>query len=210
MLTPAERNSLLLSLGFLLVGAGIKAWKKWHVEIGPFDPAANSAARCEKARTGMPAPAVPEDGADADSSRAGPASPDSSTTTPPDPLASAADADTLARLAAPTDRKPSRSGKAKVPKAVPACPVDLNAASEDRLANLPGVGPRTAAAIAAYRKAHGPYRNLRELLQVKGIGEKKLARIAPCLILSGAGAEPPREQASVVPERVGAAGAAGP
>lgn len=52
--------------------------------------------------------------------------------------------------------------------------VDLNTASEDELDTLPGVGPATASAIVAHREAHGPFRSVDGLLDVRGIGEAKL------------------------------------
>jgi competence protein ComEA len=55
--------------------------------------------------------------------------------------------------------------------------VDLNTASADELDTLPGVGPATAEAIIAYRTEHGPFRSVDELLEVRGIGDAKLAEL---------------------------------
>ena len=52
--------------------------------------------------------------------------------------------------------------------------VDLNAASEAELEELPGVGPATAAAIVAHREAVGPFTSVEGLLDVRGIGPAKL------------------------------------
>jgi competence protein ComEA len=60
----------------------------------------------------------------------------------------------------------------------------LNQASAAELSVIPGIGPKTALAILEYRKSHGLFLDLKELVHVKGIGEKKLERIAPYLILS--------------------------
>ncbi|HDO34258.1 MAG TPA: competence protein ComEA, partial [Chromatiales bacterium] len=38
------------------------------------------------------------------------------------------------------------------------------------------VGPHLAEAIVQYRKAHGPFASLEQLLQVKGIGPRVLER----------------------------------
>jgi hypothetical protein len=54
-------------------------------------------------------------------------------------------------------------------------PVDLNSASLDELASLPGIGPTIAARIVDAR----PYTSVDELLDVKGIGPKRLAAIRP-------------------------------
>ncbi|HTH04921.1 MAG TPA: helix-hairpin-helix domain-containing protein [Ilumatobacteraceae bacterium] len=59
----------------------------------------------------------------------------------------------------------------------PAGPVDVNRATIDELETLPGVGPATAAAIVAYRDAHGPFASVDALADVSGIGPAKLAAI---------------------------------
>ena len=55
--------------------------------------------------------------------------------------------------------------------------IDLNRADAATLDELPGVGPATAAAIVAHRDEHGPFTSVDELLEVRGIGEAKLAAI---------------------------------
>lgn len=53
--------------------------------------------------------------------------------------------------------------------------VNINKADAAALVeNLKGIGPKKAAAIVAYRKAHGAFGSIDELLKVKGIGEKLL------------------------------------
>ncbi|MBK5223727.1 MAG: ComEA family DNA-binding protein [Acidimicrobiia bacterium] len=56
-------------------------------------------------------------------------------------------------------------------------PVDINTADAARLEDLPGVGPATAAAIVAHREANGPFVVVDDLLDVRGIGEAKLAAL---------------------------------
>lgn len=68
----------------------------------------------------------------------------------------------------------------------PATPrVNVNAATLAQLMYLPGVGAKTAAAITDYRAQHGQFRKVSDLLQVKGIGEKKLAKMAAYVSVSG-------------------------
>lgn len=57
--------------------------------------------------------------------------------------------------------------------------VNLNTADEVQLEALPEVGPVTAASILAWRDSHGGFTSVDELLEVDGIGEATLARIAP-------------------------------
>lgn len=56
-------------------------------------------------------------------------------------------------------------------------PVDLNTADEAALDTLPGIGPATAAAIVDHRERHGPFASVEGLLEVRGIGEAKLAAL---------------------------------
>lgn len=76
------------------------------------------------------------------------------------------------------DKTPKADGGKKAP---PAKPVDLNAANEKNLLTLPGVGPSTVKAILTHRAAHGPFRSVDDLLEVKGIGPKKLDAMRPYL-----------------------------
>lgn len=59
-------------------------------------------------------------------------------------------------------------------------PPDLNTAGIPALMRLPGVGIKTAEAIAAYRTEYGPFHDPKELILVSGIGEKKLSDILAC------------------------------
>ncbi len=57
--------------------------------------------------------------------------------------------------------------------------VNLNSASLEELDSLPGVGPATAQAILDYRRQHGRFRSVDQLLEVRGIGQAKLRQIRP-------------------------------
>jgi competence protein ComEA len=56
-------------------------------------------------------------------------------------------------------------------------PVDLNTADTALLETLPGIGPATAAAIVDHRERHGAFTSVDGLLDVRGIGEAKLAAL---------------------------------
>jgi len=57
--------------------------------------------------------------------------------------------------------------------------VNINTADVDELTKIPGIGPKTAEAIVAYRKDKGQFKKVEDLVEVKGIGEKKLEKIRP-------------------------------
>jgi competence protein ComEA len=56
---------------------------------------------------------------------------------------------------------------------------NLNLANAEALAALPGLGPKTAARLVAYRRAHGPIRTLTELGKIAGISTEGIEKIAP-------------------------------
>jgi competence protein ComEA len=58
-------------------------------------------------------------------------------------------------------------------------PLDLNAATQEGLDALPGVGPVLAGRIVAWRTAHGRFTSVDELGEVPGIGPKALERLRP-------------------------------
>lgn len=62
--------------------------------------------------------------------------------------------------------KPSASGK-----------INVNTASLAQLDTLPQIGPVTAKAIIDYRTAHGPFKSVNQLDNVKGIGPKTIDKI---------------------------------
>ena len=58
--------------------------------------------------------------------------------------------------------------------------IDINSASVEELQSLPKIGPKTAEAIVKYRQKH-PFKSIDELINVKGIGEKKLELLRPLI-----------------------------
>ena len=55
--------------------------------------------------------------------------------------------------------------------------INLNTAELKDLVNLPGIGEKTAQSIIDYRVKHKRFKSIDELLDVKGIGEAKFAKI---------------------------------
>jgi len=53
----------------------------------------------------------------------------------------------------------------------------INQADKEALIKLPGVGPATARRIIAYRRRHGSFSSWKSLKKVKGLGDKKVARL---------------------------------
>ncbi len=55
--------------------------------------------------------------------------------------------------------------------------LNLNAVTSNKLETLPGIGPALAERILAYRKNHGLFRNIEDIMNVSGIGEKRFESI---------------------------------
>jgi len=62
---------------------------------------------------------------------------------------------------------------------------NINTATKDELVALPGIGPAKAQAILDHRKAHGSFKSVEELKDVKGIGAKRFEKLKPELAISG-------------------------
>lgn len=58
-------------------------------------------------------------------------------------------------------------------------PINVNTAPATDLQELPGIGPAMAAKIITYRQENGRFQDADDLRNVKGIGEKKLAKLQP-------------------------------
>ena len=60
---------------------------------------------------------------------------------------------------------------------IPAELININTATVSQLETLPCIGPVIAQRIVDYRNGHGPYPSVSALLNVEGIGEKRLSAI---------------------------------
>ncbi len=102
----------------------------------------------------------------------------------PDPPASATPA--AASPPAPSVAPPPSLPAAAVPargRATPEDPVYLNQATLTDLHRLPGVGPKRAEAILSLRNRLGHFRQIEDLLKVKGIGRSSLKKLRPLVRL---------------------------
>jgi len=61
--------------------------------------------------------------------------------------------------------------------------VNLNTATAEQLETLPGIGPATAKTIIEHRTKIGKFTKIEEIINLKGIGEKKFQKIKDRLVI---------------------------
>lgn len=62
--------------------------------------------------------------------------------------------------------------------------IDINSATAQQLTELNGIGYKKAQAIIKYREQNGSFKNVSELAQVKGIGQKTIEKNRSLIELS--------------------------
>ena len=80
-------------------------------------------------------------------------------------------------IAVERDTTNSRLADSLVAFFKPTFPININTATASELEHLPRIGPKMARRIIEFRNTHGPFRNPKDLLGVKGIGEKTLEQL---------------------------------
>lgn len=61
--------------------------------------------------------------------------------------------------------------------------INLNTATVEQLQTLPGIGPSIAKSIVDHRTKVGKFNRIEEVINVKGVGEKKFQKIKNRLII---------------------------
>ena len=61
--------------------------------------------------------------------------------------------------------------------------VNINRADLEQLTVIPGIGSKMAQRIIDYRIQHGPFKRVEDLIRIKGIGEKKLAKMRQWVVI---------------------------
>jgi comEA protein len=173
VLAPAEKVALLAIVSVLALGGLLRSWERSGVALGPVDDWESLRALIVRSR---------EDFAKQDGGKDGGGYPCAIDGLPGSSAGMGGNAENILSAGMGSFKSSAKSGKSSGgKKSVPARPVDLNTASEKALLSLPGVGPSTAKAILAHRAASGGFRAVDDILQVKGIGPKKLEAMRPYL-----------------------------
>ncbi|MBK9331578.1 MAG: helix-hairpin-helix domain-containing protein [Ignavibacteria bacterium] len=88
-----------------------------------------------------------------------------------------ADENSVYKMLEASDDSVKRKEKLSADNEPPDFTVDLNTAGIEELTELPGVGESIAAKIISYRDANKRFKNINELMKVKGIGQKKFEKM---------------------------------
>lgn len=83
--------------------------------------------------------------------------------------------DSLIRLSFGPKVKPKTFSKKK--NEIPIGGININSTSKEELMLLPGIGPVYADRIIEYRKEKGEFKDIEEIMNIKGIGKKRFEEL---------------------------------
>ncbi len=170
-LTASERAAALVLSSLLVTGAALHAWERSGAAFGPVEDLDTLRAWVLQARAEQGDPEFPCDAAYRSRNRAAAPAP--------------TDVREETKLPGPSAPVTARSSVRD--------PIDINTADQSILVTLPGIGPATAQAILRHRETHGRFAQVDDLLQVRGIGPKKLEDLRPHVRVEPRPARQPRE-----------------
>jgi competence ComEA-like helix-hairpin-helix protein len=146
--------SLLVALvAVFLVGLGVREWRAGYPEL------AERLERLDREETPAPLPTPPR------------REPRPARRSEPGPTRASARVE-----AGPAGAEPAATASGTDAAADPR-PLDLNSASVDQIARLPGIGPALARRILAERERRGRFESPEALRGILGLGPKKLAAV---------------------------------
>ena len=72
--------------------------------------------------------------------------------------------------------------------------VNINTASSEEIAAIPGLGEKKSQAIVRFREKHGPFAKVEDLKRVDGVGDKLFEKIRPYVIVKVDNTLKPRQK----------------
>ena len=90
----------------------------------------------------------------------------------------------VSAAAASAQNKSTTQKAATGATATSAAPVNLNTATAEQLATIPGVGPKMAERIIDYRQKNGGFKKVEDLMNVSGVGEKSFLKMKPLITVA--------------------------
>jgi competence ComEA-like helix-hairpin-helix protein len=163
---PYTRPQLWLLLALALVflaGLGVREWRAGFPEL------AERLEQLDREAPIEPAPALPV--------------PPTPLPAPRPPRRSVAPPSEGTRSSESLIAKPGLPGELSPHAPADPRPLDLNAASIEQIARLPGIGPALAGRIVEERERRGRFESTDALRSVLGLGPKKLAAVKDLLVV---------------------------